>query len=178
MATERLDPSGDNTNSDWTGTFTDINDGSDATSTTTAASFTLDNYNIDLTSASSGLTINSVSVFVRAFSSVATDDLRVTMRRNFSFFIGLNQADIGTSVAEWSYEWLTDPSDSAAWTSAEIDEFNTGTGDDVGVQGGDMTGTEELTQMWVIVDYDAAGGNAPTAALAGPLVGPLGGPIG
>ena len=157
MATERLDPVGDTADSDWVGTYTDINDGSDVTDTQPSGSaFPFDVYNIEATDLSSGQTINSLACFVRMYSDTASDDARIYIRRNFSYAFGASLNNLGTEVAEHSFAYLTDPDDSQPWESAQIDEMNSGNGDAMGVQDNTSSADIHLTQMWGIVDYVGA----------------------
>ncbi len=158
MAEERLDPDGD-AQEDWVPTpatsdeWTRCNDGSDLTYISTVNDWYTERFTFDDTSDASGQTINFADWFFRAKSSTDNDDVRAACKvgaENSEYSGDIPIANAG--VAEYSYEWTNNPVTTDPWTSALLDDTQ------FGINARDITGEMFCYQMWVIVDYTAAGG--------------------
>jgi len=156
MAIETLTINGDGTTtSGWAaegGTFTRIqSDDGDTTRLYTPTNNDVRQFAITNTSASSGATINSVTVYFK-FRSLdpVSNTFQIGVRTGSTDYYSGNKDTVSsTSYILFSETWTTNPNTGLAWTSSQIDSLEIGVKKTNGVGGA-------ITFGYVEVDYTAA----------------------
>lgn len=162
MAIETLTIDGNGTTiSGWAaegGDFTRIqSDDGDATRLYTPTATDVRQFSITNTSAASGQTINSVTVYFkfRSFDPVSNTFDIGARTSSIDYWSANKDTVTSTSYILFSETWSVNPNTSAAWTSSEID------GLEIGVRKGNAVGGA-ITYGYVEVDYTVASSPART----------------
>ena len=102
-------------------------------------------------------TINNVTVHVRVrqTNDGATVDgkAKCVVLTGGTEYTGNAETLAGTSYAEYTKAWATNPDTAAAWTWAEIDAMEIGVSVYPPLTGGAADGAVRCTQVWVVVNY-------------------------
>lgn len=180
MSTETLRPNADGCVHQWTPStgsdhyaVVDDDPADDGDYLEVSSNFQLDVLHHADTSASSGETINSVTLYLRSKEVSGDSTFRHAVRSGQygSTYYGSTLA-LTTSFADYDYQWDVNPVDDQAWESTDIDAYCFGIYSYSGSNG------IQCSQVYIIVDYGSAGAaNSPTGHIHGPLMGPFGGPI-
>jgi hypothetical protein len=162
MAIETLTIDGNGTTtSGWTaegGDFTRIqSDDGDTSRLYTPTANDVRQFSITNTSASSGQTITSVTVYFK-FRSLdpVSNTFQIGVRTGGTDYWSANKDTVNvTTYVLFSETWTTNPNTGLAWTSSEIDSL------EIGVRKGNAIGGA-ITYGYVEVDYTTGGGSART----------------
>lgn len=122
--------------------------------------------------------IAKVTMFMRARMTTGAASLFPYLRVNGTDYIGSGNA-LSTSYADYTEDWTTNPDTAASWLEADVEGSGSNPLEQFRVNTTGI-GAEEMrvTQIYLEVDYTAAGGANPKGPLGMPLSRPLVGPLG